>query len=59
MLVLIATTVESENTVQSTRPTRKAVIEARRKLKQWLSPDDDELSFPGECRGYRDFRVTT
>ena len=55
------TTVESEETVQSTHPIRKAVIEARRKLKQWLSSDDDEASLGsiGECRGYREFSDIT
>ena len=33
-----------QDTVPTTRPTRRAVIEARRKLQQWLNPDEDQVS---------------
>ena len=33
-----------EDFAQDTRPTRKAMMKARQRLKQWLSPDTDEPS---------------
>ena len=33
-----------QDTVLTTRPTRRAVIEAWRKLQQWLNPDEDPVS---------------
>ena len=33
-----------QDKVPTTRPTRRAVIEARRKLQQWLNPDEDPVS---------------
>ena len=33
-----------QSKVQTIRPTRKAVIKARQKLKQWLNPGEDEVS---------------
>ena len=33
-----------QDTIPNTRPTRRAVIEARRKLQQWLNPDEDHVS---------------
>ena len=37
-----------QDTVPSTRPTRRAVIEARRKLQQWLNPDEVSLGSVGD-----------
>ena len=34
-----------QDTVLTTRPARRDVIEARRKLQQWLNPDEDKFSW--------------
>ena len=33
-----------QDTVPTTRPTRRAVIKAQQKLQQWLNPDEDPVS---------------
>ena len=33
-----------QDTVPTTRPTCRAVIEAQRELQQWINPDEDRIS---------------